>query len=162
MPNVTVTNTNPSPNPISVLGLGPVQYGATKSGYIAEAQFAPHARAYRTKAPALGLVVLEAGMSNPDGVQTSTTTATVAAGTTLSLCDSSGGTYVHTLRAASAYSDGDEIVFYNKGSANQVTLTRASSDYIGDGSDTTYALTTTVRRVKLRSNGFDRWTIVTD
>lgn len=157
MPNVIVTNTNTSP--ISVLGMGPVQANQTKEAYIEEAQFAPHAHAYRTKSPNVGLVVQEVGMDVPDGTQYADTTSTQEADKSIVMLNSTDGTFVHTLLAASAVEDGTEVVFFNRGSANQATLTRAGSDHIGPASATTYALTSSIKKVTLVSNGLDRWAI---
>lgn len=159
MPNVTVTNTNGVRNPIAVLGLGKLASGATKAGTIPDAQYAPYATRYRTRAYIVGVVFQEDGGPVPDGVQIATTTSTQSAGKKIVLLDSSSGTFVHTLLAASSVAEGTAVTFFNKGSANQATLTAAGSDKIGDGVGTTHALTTSSRRVVLVSNGVDRWTI---
>lgn len=161
MPDVIVTNVNGNRAPIAVLGLGKLISGQTKSGTITDTQFAPYATRYFTRAYKVGVVFQVVGDPVPDGVQIETGVSTQTAGKSIVLLDSTAGTFVHTLLAANTVTAGTKVVFFNKGSANQATLTRAGGDFIGAASDTTYALTTSVRRVALVSNGVDRWTIGT-
>jgi len=157
MPNVTAINANAKP--IAVLGLGLIQPGKSKSGYIEEAQYAPHAPTYRARGANVGLFLQEVGQAVPDNTQKCTTTATQLAGKKLIVADSTDGTFVLTLLAASGVASGTRVTFVNPAGANHATLTRASSDHIGSGSATTYALNAN-SIVVLESNGTDRWSIV--
>lgn len=155
MPNVTVTNANSKAIPI--LGLGRVAPGATRSGYIEEAQYVPYATAYRTKGYRVGLLIKEQGGAQPDATQEASTTATLGAGVRVAVLDSTAGTFVFTLVAASSVPSGTRVTFLNKALVNAATLTAAGADNIGDASGTTESLTAGERQV-LVSDGVSRWT----
>jgi hypothetical protein len=92
--------------------------------------------------------------------KTSAYTVTVADGTIIN--DSTSGTFVENLPAANAVAPGRMFVMLNIGTSNQVTITRAGSDTITDGSTTggtTYALTN-ASRVHLQSDGVSVWYVI--
>lgn len=141
MPNVIVTNTKSTP--ISVLGLGPVAPNTTKSGYLEESVFAPHARAYRERAANIGLVVQEVGMAAPTGVQEITGAATIADTTHVALLEANSADYAVALPAAADVgADFPLNVRLNEGTYD-VSLTPASGDTVGDDA-VTYDLAATV------------------
>lgn len=134
MPNVVVTNTNEKS--ISVLGLGPVQPNTVKSGYIEEAQFAPHAVAYRTRGAHVGLVVQEVGMASPTGVATHTGAGTVADATKIALLEAASANYALALPSAADVGEGALLnLRFNLGDY-EVALTPASGEVVGDAAVT--------------------------
>lgn len=125
MPNLTVTNYNASP--ISVLGLGPVASGATKTGYVEEAQYAAHARAYKERASKFGVLVQEVGGSLPDNVEAFTTTGAVADTTRLATLVAADP-YVLTLPAAADVDAGTSLFLGYSSGDSDVTVAPAGAD----------------------------------
>lgn len=134
MPNVVVTNTNDKS--ISVLGLGPVAPNTTKSGYLEEAVFAPHAVAYRTRTANIGLVVQEVGMAVPTGVQEITSAATVADATKVALVTALSADYAVALPSAADVAEGSTLNLRFNAGDYAVALTPASDETAGDAAVT--------------------------
>lgn len=140
MPNVTVTNTNALP--ISFLGLGPVAPNTQKSGYVQEAQFAPHAVAYRARAANIGLVVQELGMSDPTGVATHTAAGTIADATKVAMLEAESADYALAMPAAADVGAGALLNLRFNAGDYEVSLTPDGSDTVGDAA-VTYDLAAT-------------------
>lgn len=140
MPNVTVTNT--SDKPISVLGLGPVQPNTVKSGYIEEAQFAVHARAYRERSANIGLVIQELSMDPPTGVEYFTGAGTVADTTKIALLTSASADYAVELPSAADVDAGALLNLRFTSGGFGVYLTPATGEVVGDAA-VTYDLAAT-------------------
>jgi hypothetical protein len=139
MPNVTATNT--SSKPISVLGMGPVQPNTVKSAYIEEAQFFPHARAYRERSANIGLVIQELGMPVPTGVEEFTGAGTIADATKIALVTAADPYALVLPAAADVDADSPLNLRYTSGDSD-VFLTPASGDTAGDAA-VTYDLAAT-------------------
>lgn len=143
----------------AIRGLGKVNAGATRAGFIEQVTFDDDFVAYKDRAPAHGILVRDPGASyTPTGYNAVTAIETLNAADRFVAVSTASGNYAITLMAANAVAEGTIVYFFHETGGNTATITRAGADTINGG--TTIALNTGNPIRRLQSDGVSAWTSV--
>ena len=160
-----VTVTNMRDNPVDILGLGTVNPGTSKSGFIETETFDADFYAYKDRCPAFGILIQDPnGSFTPAGLVVVTEAATldatarVVSASNVTPDEGEAAPYVLTLMAAADVPAGTTVYFTYAGGDDDVTITRAGSDKIGTAN--TIALNAANPMRRLQSDGASLWTVV--